>query len=448
MLTDVKIKDVSIKVERFQYRSPFKFGAVIATHGVYSTCTVTLEDGNGRTAEGRGGCPVGAAWGWPSDLVPYETRVATLCKIRDDFGHRLLESGASGHPMDIAHAMAPSIDELRLNHAAIAKIVEQIPRLAAFVAASPWDAAVHDAYGRLHGVSTFDTYNRDFMANDLSVYMGAEFAGKYPGDFLRKELQPSIAILHLLGGLDKLTEDEITDDDIKDDWPVSLDQYIRRDGIFCVKVKIRGNDLEWDVERMARAYEVLIENRERLGSDDVVLTCDANEQVPSVEHAVAMLEALKERSPEAYEHLAYVEQPTSRDLEQSMDMSPLARYKPVVADECLTDLDSLKRALELGWTGAALKCCKGHSEVLLMIALCEAKGVPYTLMDLTSPDIAFAQAAALVARSNMIANMAESNSRQFMPQANAELAARLPGVFKLEGGRIKCGELAGVGLGY
>ena len=83
-----------------------------------------------------------------------------------------------------------------------------------------------------------------------------------------------------------------------------------------------------------------------------------------------------------------------------------------------------------------------------MIARCQTEGIPYTLMDLTAPDIAFAQAAGIVARTEMIANMAESNSRQFMPQANERLAKKLPGIFKLDKGRVKAAGLDGVGLGY
>jgi len=448
MLTDVKVKDISIEYEEFEYRTPFKFGASIATHCVYSTCTVVLEDGGGKTASGTGALPMGTSWGWPSKKMDLKARREPLLEVQSEFGKRMLEAGVSGHPMDIAHEVKPVIEELRGAANDREKPVDPMPELAAIMACSPWDAAVHDAYGRLHGVSTFATYNQEFMPSDLSKYMGGEFKGKYPCDFLLGEIKPEIAILHLLGGLDKLTEDELTGDDPDDGLPVSLDQYIRRDGIFCVKVKIRGNDLEWDVERMAGAYELLMQNKDQIGSPDVVLTCDANEQVPSVEHAVEMVERLQVRSPEAYDHLAYVEQPTSRDLEKSMDMRPLAKYKPVVADECLTDLASLERAIELGWTGAALKCCKGHSEVLLMIARCETDAIPYTLMDLTAPDIAFAQAAGIVARCNMISNMAESNSRQFMPQANERLAGKLPELFKLVGGRVKTAALAAPGLGY
>jgi len=42
-------------------------------------------------------------------------------------------------------------------------------------------------------------------------------------------------------------------------------------------------------------------------------------------------------------------------------MHAAARIKPVVIDESLVDLESLELARELGYSGVALKACKGHS---------------------------------------------------------------------------------------
>ena len=45
-----------------------------------------------------------------------------------------------------------------------------------------------------------------------------------------------------------------------------------------------------------------------------------------------------------------------------------AKMKPVVIDESLVDYESLLLARELGYSGVALKACKGQSEALLMAA--------------------------------------------------------------------------------
>ena len=44
-------------------------------------------------------------------------------------------------------------------------------------------------------------------------------------------------------------------------------------------------------------------------------------------------------------------------------MHEAAKFEPVVIDESLLDLESLQLAREMGYTGAALKACKGQSAV-------------------------------------------------------------------------------------
>ena len=46
-------------------------------------------------------------------------------------------------------------------------------------------------------------------------------------------------------------------------------------------------------------------------------------------------------------------------------MHEAAKMKPVVIDESLTDIEILMLAREMGYTGAALKACKGQSQALL-----------------------------------------------------------------------------------
>ena len=70
------------------------------------------------------------------------------------------------------------------------KIAEPIPKLAAMVASSPLDAAIHDAYGRVLGTNSFQCMTADYLNEDLGAYLGSEFAGKYPGDYLSKLQNP------------------------------------------------------------------------------------------------------------------------------------------------------------------------------------------------------------------------------------------------------------------
>ena len=85
-----------------------------------------------------------------------------------------------------------------------------MPWLAALVCCSAFDLALHDAYGVLHGVPTYGTYNAQYMNHDLAHYLspaegtGVCFAGTYPQDFLQVPRRDRLPAWHLVGGLDPL----------------------------------------------------------------------------------------------------------------------------------------------------------------------------------------------------------------------------------------------------
>ena len=80
------------------------------------------------------------------------------------------------------------------------------------------------------------------------------FAGRYPQDFLQQTPSQRLPAWHLVGGLDPLEEADLTGDEPADGYPVLLADWIRRDGLKCLKIKLRGNDAEWDYERVMREY--------------------------------------------------------------------------------------------------------------------------------------------------------------------------------------------------
>ena len=107
-------------------------------------------------------------------------------------------------------------------------------------------------------------------------------------------------------------------------------------------------------------------------------------------------------------------------------MHRAAKIKPVVIDESLLDLESLQLSRELGYSGVALKACKGHSEALLMGAAAQKYGMFLCVQDLTCPGASFLHSASLSARIPTIAAI-EGNARQYCPVANRGWADRFPG---------------------
>jgi hypothetical protein len=119
--------------------------------------------------------------------------------------------------------------------------------------------------------------------------------------------------------------------------------------------------------------------------------------------------------------------------------------KPVVIDESLVDYESLLAA-ELGYTGVALKACKGQGNALLMAAAARKFGMFLCVQDLTCPGASLIHSAGLAAHIPEVAAI-ESNARQYVPAANHAWKARFPGIFIVKEGAIGTGVLYGPGLG-
>jgi hypothetical protein len=119
----------------------------------------------------------------------------------------------------------------------------------------------------------------------------------------------------------------------------------------------------------------------------------------------------------------------------------------VILDESLTTLDDFELAMELGWSGIALKTCKCQSSDLLFLAKAEESGIPYTIQDLTNPGLALLQSVGLAARTNTLKGV-EGNSRQYFPQISQAEAKVHPGIFRVKDGQVSTASLTGTGLGF
>ena len=116
---------------------------------------------------------------------------------------------------------------------------EEFPALARLVAASPLDAAVHDAYGRVHEINSYDALSSEFMNDDLSDYLDDQFAGEYLDQYTLRTPKERLPLYHLVGALDPLTDADVTDRP-DDKLPVTLKEWINADGLTHLKIKLSG----------------------------------------------------------------------------------------------------------------------------------------------------------------------------------------------------------------
>jgi len=446
--SDIRILEIEPRFSEEVCRTPLKFGAVVMDRLTYCEVRAKVETRAGNVAEGWGGIFLADFWAFPSRLVPHEKRDAAMRQIVSRYANLVAGITTHKHPIEV---FFETEDELSATASTVSRemnFAEEMPFLGALVCASPVDAALHDAFGNANGICSYDGCSADFVGYDLSRWLGPAYQGKYPADYVRPEYVPRVPVFHLVGGLDKLRRAEITDDDPKEDLPVSLDQWIERDGLICLKVKLRGNDLDWDVERIIEVAAVAREVQMRQGKDELYLSVDTNEMCESPDYIVEMLLKVRERSPRAFDAILYVEQPTGRDLRAlCFDMRPIALLKPVIIDESLTTLEDFNLAMELGWSGIALKTCKGHSAALVFASKAAQEGVPYSIQDLTNPGLALIHSVGLAARLSPIKGV-EANARQFFPATSRRHARVHPHIFNVKDGHVTTESLGPTGLGY
>ena len=79
----------------------------------------------------------------------------------------------------------------------------------------------------------------------------------------------------------------------------------------------------------------------------------------------------------------------------------------------------------MGYTGAALKACKGQSQSLLMAAAAQKYGLFLCVQDLTCPGASLIHSAGLAAHVPGVAAI-EANARQYCPAANRTVGGAIP----------------------
>ena len=448
--TDIRILEIEPYYSNEKAREPLKFGAQVMDVVTFCHVRVRVENRRGQIADGWGAIFLSDFWAFPSPRIAHEKRDEVMRRVTQSLCQRFADFKSFAHPLDIFWMLEPELARTNAAICAEMQLPEEMPFLGALVCASPIDAAIHDAFGNVNGISSYAGYGRDFVSHDLSAYLGENYRGKYLADFLRPEFSPTVPIFHLVGGLDKLRASEVSANvpASRADQPNSLDQWIERDGVYCLKVKLRGTDLEWDVDRTIQVYRIAREILTRQGQTRLHLSADTNEQCESPDYVIEYLRRVQEQEPPAYDALLYVEQPTERDLTtHRFDMRALAKIKPVILDESLIGFKEMDLALELGWSGVALKTCKCHSMALLTAARAEAMGIPYTVQDLTNPGLSLLHSVGLGARLHPLMGV-EANSRQYYPDTSIPEAAVHPGIVRVENGVAKTSSLRGTGLGY
>jgi L-alanine-DL-glutamate epimerase-like enolase superfamily enzyme len=448
MNTDIRPIGVELYFLPVTTRVPLKFGPETLTSVICARVRMTVADQSGRTAHGWGETPLSVQWVWPSSLS-YQYR----CDALQDFCRTLAKAWpdfkAFGHPLEVGHDFAEQVLPGLLKQHNDACMPEQaMPWLAALVCCSAFDIALHDAYGQFHIIDIYKTYNKDFLNRDLAAFVSPaedrniSFAGQYPADFLNLTPPATLPAWHLVGGMDLLDDSQRTGAEPDDGYPVTLPEWIHRDGLFCLKVKLRGNDAAWDYDRLVGIGAIA------LAHDVLWLTADFNCTVTDPAYVNDILDRLKLDAPRIYQMILYVEQPFPYDLERNrIAVHSVSARKPLFMDESAHDWKIVRLGRSLGWTGVALKTCKTQSGALLSLCWAKAHGMTLMVQDLTNPMLAQIPHVRLAAHADTIMGV-ETNAMQFYPAASSAEEAVHPGLYRRRRGSVDLSSIAGAGFGY
>jgi len=426
-----------------------KFGPETTTEVVCARVHMTVVNRQGQKAPGWGETPLSVQWTWPSSLS-YQERCDTLQRFCRMLAEAWIHFGRHGHPIELGSDFIETVlpDLLDQINSERGEQAEPMPHLAALVCCSAFDIALHDAYGRLLERDVYSTYNAEFMNKDLAAFIqpaegsNISFVGKYPEDFFCSPVPQSLPAWHLVGGKDLLDASELTGDEPDDGYPVLLPDWIKRDGLTCLKVKLRGNDSQWDYERLLKVGEIAIKENVQW------LTSDFNCTVIEPAYVNNILDRLIDEYPGIYQMILYVEQPFPYDLEKNqIDVHSVSARKPLFMDESAHDWKLIRLGRSLGWTGVALKTCKTQTGALLSLCWAKAHGMTLMVQDLTNPMLAQIPHVRLAAHAGTIMGV-ETNAMQFYPAASAPEEAVHPGLYKRRNGQIDLSTIKGPGFGY
>jgi len=442
----IRVESVRHSYEDFAYRTPMKWAQTVITSTTILNVDCVVRTSGGASVGGFGSMKMGNTWSYRSEKLTDAQTLEVMKRLAARISKLTGDCRESAHPVELNRVLEPAYFEAAAELAREMKLPEPIPKLCTLVTASAFDAALHDAYGKANRLNCYQTYGPEFLPFDLSRYLDRGFRGEYLNQYVTARPVLRLPLYHLVGGADPLTAEEVKNP-VGDGLPETLADWIRREHITHFKLKMRGNDLGWDVDRAIGVHRVAVETHRALGIDTRQYSLDFNEMCRSVDYLVEFLTRVREKETAAFEAIQYIEQPTKRNLQEDRAnvMHKAVKLKPVVIDESLTDYEALMLAREMGYSGIALKACKGQSQSLLMAAAAQKFKMFCCVQDLTCPGASLIHSAGLAAHVPGVPAL-EANARQFCPAANQAWVKRFPGIFIIRDGTVDTSGLTRPGL--
>jgi hypothetical protein len=434
---DVRVEAVDLRLSDERLATPLFLSHGAITEITYARVTIQVRTRAGLVSRGEGAILLSDVWAFPDPAYSHTQKDALMRALCRAVGGWLHNDSDFEDPLEKGYKLEQALPSLVCQIERDFPFLEPgaFPYLAALNCLSPFDAAVHDAWGRALGGPVYDFYDAEWLNADLGYYLGAEFAGSFPKRYWGKR-RSRLSVQHVVGMKDRLEIAGAEALSRPGELPQTLGAWIRRDGVRCFKVKSYGQDPVDDAQHLVTVFEIA--RIMGIPVDQIHLSLDPNEACPDAVFVLALLDYLAAEAPAVLAALDYIEQPVKRNLAlQTVLLHEVAARKPVIIDESLDHLENLALLGPLGWSGLSLKTCKGQTHCLLAYCWGRQNGQFLTLQDLTNPGIALVHSANLCAQLMLSVDYFEYNSRQFMPKAALEEQAGYARYFRLLAGEVQ-----------
>ena len=364
MPIQIKVVRTAAGIRNAYTRMPFRFGVITMRAAPMLTLAVDVEDGGGRRATGYAADFLAFRWFDKRPDKSLADNCADLLRTVEVARARYLEAGREGlaTPFELWRATYPEIER--------AALAAQFNRLGASFGASMLERAVIDATGRLTGRTMFDLVQSDALGIELGA-LSPELRGRRLREFLPERPLERLHVRHTVGLIDPITAADVAVP-VADGLPETLEDYLDRDGIGYLKVKVSGA-LDDDLARLERIAAVLERRARPFG-----ISLDGNEQYRSLDDFLALIDRLKAAPAlrRFWRQIMFIEQPLDRTVAMDPDIAPtlqaLSREKPVIIDEADGWVSAFREAIALGYRGTSHKNCKGIYKSLHNLALAAA----------------------------------------------------------------------------
>ncbi|MCW8129400.1 MAG: hypothetical protein KIS92_03365 [Planctomycetota bacterium] len=351
-----------VRLRNTRTRMPFRYGPTVLTACPIAHLWLTVEGPGGARVEGLAGDALAPGWYDKRPNRTYRQDIAELSAALNEAGSVLLGLAKAG-----PRCVWDFWKELYAHQIAWARKNDYTDLTGNF-GTTMFERAMIDAAGKLAG----KTYHALVKENLLGLDPGAIhpwLKGWSAAEALAPEPLSRVYVRHTVGGLDPLTAADIpAGEAVRDGLPHSFEDYLKHEKIRYFKIKLR-NDEAFDTERL-KAIAALCD-RHIPAQEPYYVTLDGNE----VYYDPASLTQAVEKFARGglpkrfWDAVLFIEQPYPRAkaLEDAImpELAKVGAIKPVIVDESTENLQSVPRAVELGYGGFAIKSAKGPTKAIL-----------------------------------------------------------------------------------